>query len=155
MEELTFAVYGTPIGPVTVACEGGAVTALRFGSGHYVGPEKKTQLSDEVIRQLCQYLEGKRKGFDLPLAPKGTPFQLAVWEALRTIPYGETRSYADVAAQVGCPRACRAVGMANNRNPIAIIVPCHRVVGKGGGLVGYAGGLGLKKRLLTIEKTYK
>ena len=101
--------------------------------------------------QLDQYFAGARRAFDLPLAPQGTPFQQAVWAALRTIPYGETRSYLEIARQVGNPKACRAVGMANHRNPLAIVVPCHRVVGAGGQLTGYAGGLDVKRRLLDLE----
>lgn len=98
---------------------------------------------------------GRRRAFTLPLAPEGTPFQRAVWDALRTIPYGESRSYKQIAAQIGRPTACRAVGMANNRNPIAIVVPCHRVVGSGGTLVGYAGGLETKAYLLGLERENK
>lgn len=105
----------------------------------------------QAVRELEEYFAGTRRSFTLPLAPAGTPFQQAVWNALRTIPYGETRSYGQIAAQIGRPKACRAVGMANNRNPIAIVVPCHRVVGSTGALVGYAGGLSVKERLLTLE----
>ena len=94
---------------------------------------------------------GRRKVFDLPLAPEGTPFQQEVWALLRTIPYGSTLSYGQVAAALGRPRAARAVGLANNRNPIPIIIPCHRVVGSGGQLTGYAGGLGRKRFLLELE----
>ena len=90
----------------------------------------------------------------MPLAARGTPFQLRVWAALRQIPYGETRTYADIAAAVGCPRGFRAVGMANNKNPIAIITPCHRVIGKGGALVGFGGGLETKQKLLELEASH-
>ncbi len=89
--------------------------------------------------------------FDLPLEPAGTEFQKSVWVALQAIPYGETRSYGDMARQIGNPKACRAVGMANNRNPISIVIPCHRVIGADGSLVGYGGGLDLKQKLLTLE----
>ncbi len=105
----------------------------------------------EVKRQLNEYFRGERKTFDLPLALCGTPFQLKVWEALQTIPYGDTRSYKEIAIQVGSPKGCRAVGMANNKNPIPIIIPCHRVVGGNGKLVGYAGGLDKKEYLLEVE----
>ncbi|MGH9302503.1 MAG: methylated-DNA--[protein]-cysteine S-methyltransferase [Acidimicrobiales bacterium] len=104
-----------------------------------------------VSEQLAQYFAGERRTFDLPLAPRGTPFQMSVWSALGTIGYGQTRTYGQVAAQVGNPKASRAVGMANNRNPIAIIVPCHRVIGATGNLTGYGGGLDNKKLLLDLE----
>ena len=114
-----------------------------------------TPLLKEAFRQLDEYLDGKRQGFDLPLAPQGTPFQQKVWQALQTIPYGETRSYKQIAEQIGNPLGCRAVGMANNKNPIGIIIPCHRVIGANGKLVGYAGGLDLKTQLLNLEKKNK
>ena len=101
--------------------------------------------------QISEYLAGRRREFDLPLKAAGTDFQRKVWEVLSSIPYGERRSYKQVAAQVGNPRAVRAVGMANNRNPLPIVVPCHRVVGSDGKLVGYAGGLGIKEFLLGLE----
>lgn len=101
--------------------------------------------------QLSEYFAGRLTQFDLPLAPQGTEFQLRVWRALRDIPYGTTESYGSVAARTGNPRAGRAVGMANNRNPIAIVVPCHRVIGANGALVGYGGGLSMKQWLLTHE----
>ena len=102
--------------------------------------------------QLSEYFAGARREFDLPLRLRGTQFQLAVWNALRAIPYGETRSYADIAAAVGNEKACRAVGMANHRNPVSIIVPCHRVIGKGGSLTGYGGGIDKKEFLLSLER---
>ena len=152
MKQRSFAVYDTAWGPVTVGCGENAVTQLHFGRRHCEGQEEKTALSDEVIRQLEEYLRGARRRFDLPLAPEGTSFQRSVWQALREIPYGQTRCYEEIAEAVGNPRACRAVGMANNKNPIAILIPCHRVVGKNGSLVGYAGGLELKKKLLRLEQ---
>lgn len=103
--------------------------------------------------QLGEYFAGKRKVFDLPLAPQGTGFQQAVWHALREIPYGETRSYGELAARVGRPGAARAVGAANGRNPISIIVPCHRVIGASGALTGYAGGMERKQWLLRHERS--
>jgi O-6-methylguanine DNA methyltransferase len=106
-----------------------------------------------AIRQLQEYLEGKRTDFDLELDLRGTPFQLEVWSALREIPYGETRSYAEIAERVGRPRAVRAVGTANGSNPLALVVPCHRVINAGGRLGGYGGGLDLKARLLAMEQT--
>jgi methylated-DNA-[protein]-cysteine S-methyltransferase len=105
-------------------------------------------------QQLQEYFSGSRHHFSVPLALRGTEFQLAAWDALQTIPYGQTVSYKAVAEQIERPKAMRAVGMANNRNPIAIIVPCHRVIGANGQLVGYAGGLDIKRWLLDHEKTY-
>lgn len=115
--------------------------------------EMRTPLSDETARQLEEYFQGTRKTFDLPLRMNGTEFQKQVWEALLTIPYGETRSYSELAEQIGRPKAARAVGMANHRNPIAILVPCHRVIGKNGSLTGYAGGIDKKEMLLELEKS--
>lgn len=107
----------------------------------------------DAIRQIVDYLEGKRVAFELPLDLRGTPFQLRVWNALLDIPYGETRSYADVARAVGNPAAVRAVGAANGANPVALVVPCHRVIESGGKLGGYGGGLPLKRRLLAMEQS--
>ena len=109
-------------------------------------------LQREVDKQMREYFEGKRKEFDLPLRPEGTVFQKKVWNALLEIPFGETRSYQDIANAVGSPKACRAVGMANHQNPIIIVIPCHRVIGKSGKLVGYGGGLSMKEKLLLLEK---
>jgi methylated-DNA-[protein]-cysteine S-methyltransferase len=104
-----------------------------------------------ATRQLQEYFDGRRTTFDLPLDATGTPFQLKVWEALRTIPFGETRSYAEIARQIGRPRAVRAVGAANGRNPVSIVTPCHRVIGSTGSLTGFAAGLDTKARLLAFE----
>ncbi len=108
-------------------------------------------LLSEAVRQIEEYFAGTRRTFDLPTAPEGTAFQRAVWEALRRIPYGQTCTYRQIAEAIGRPAACRAVGMANHRNPIAIVIPCHRVVGADGSLTGYAGGLEVKARLLELE----
>lgn len=116
--------------------------------------EKETSLIAEAVSQLSAYFEGRLKTFDLPLDMSGTPFQMKTWEALKTIPYGETRSYGDIARQIGQPKACRAVGMANHNNPVAIVVPCHRVIGSDGSLTGYGGGLPIKRQLLDLEKRY-
>ncbi len=113
--------------------------------------QKNTPLIALAKSQLEEYFQGARKTFDLPLQPAGTPFQKKVWDALCTIPYGETRSYKEIALQIHNPRGCRAVGMANNRNPIMIVIPCHRVIGSNGSLVGYAGGLDIKEWLLQHE----
>ena len=111
----------------------------------------ETPLIKKAAGQIEEYLDGKRKKFSLPLEMHGTEFQMDVWRALQTIPYGETRSYKEIAELVRRPKAVRAVGMANHRNPISIIVPCHRVIGHNGNLTGYGGGLPLKRRLLELE----
>ena len=140
-----------------MAEEGGKITRLYLraqdvpaGSG-----QEQTPVLQEALRQLGEYFDGTRKVFDLPLQPRGTAFQQRVWRALCDIPYGQTRSYTHLAAQIGRPKACRAVGMANHKNPIPILIPCHRVVGADGSLTGYAGGLAMKKALLDLESKYK
>ena len=140
----------SPLGFLTVTEENGAVTALSFGGTREMPPP--TPLLREACRQLTAYFSGSLRTFDLPLSPRGTPFQTAVWQALCAIPYGEKRTYGEIAAAIGRPNACRAVGMACHVNPIAIVMPCHRVVGKGGSLTGYAGGLAAKQFLLPIEQ---
>ena len=146
----------SPVGPLRlVVDDAGALTHLLFASEEEVARapgEPPGSCLDEVERQLRAYFAGEREDFDVPLRPVGTPFQLAVWEALRAIPYAETRSYGQQAAAIGRPRAIRAVGAANGRNPISIIVPCHRVVGADGGLTGYGGGIAQKRRLLDHER---
>jgi len=133
--------------------KGGAITGVFFGTKPPVDFVKaETPVIKKAAAQIEEYLSGKRKKFTLPLVMHGTEFQLAVWRALQDIPYGETRSYREIAAAIGRPKAVRAVGMANNRNPISIIVPCHRVIGHDGSLVGYGGGLPLKQRLLELEQ---
>ena len=116
-------------------------------------PEGETALTLQAAAELDEYFAGQRKTFTVPLSPHGTPFQLAVWEALRAIPYGGTRTYGEIAAAVGRPKAARAVGMANHDNPLLIVTPCHRVVGKNGSLTGFACGLEVKRRLLELEGT--
>jgi len=110
---------------------------------------------DWAQRELEEYFAGRRRDFSVPLSIKGTPFQRAVWRALVDIPYAETRSYAEIAKTIGNPKACRAVGMANNKNPLPVFIPCHRVIGAGGKLTGYAGGLGNKRILLDLEERNK
>jgi len=106
-----------------------------------------------AMQQLAEYFDGSRKQFDLPLDFEGTIFQKSVWAALLRIPYGETRTYAQIAIEIGNPNATRAVGAANGKNPLSIIVPCHRVIGSSGGLTGFAGGLGIKRQLLDLERS--
>lgn len=115
----------------------------------------ETVLLKRANKQLQEYFSGKRKIFDLPLAPSGTEFQQKVWSSLQKIPYGKTNSYKEIAESIGNIKAARAVGMANNKNPILILIPCHRVIGANGKLVGYAGGLEVKEKLLKIEKQNK
>lgn len=139
----------SPIGWLTLSEKDTSLARLDFGR---IGKETPgSGLLTEAARQLEEYFAGSRTAFDLPLAPEGTPFQQKVWQALRAIPYGKTSSYADIARAAGCPKGFRAVGMANNRNPIPIIIPCHRVIGSDGSLTGYAGGLPAKRFLLSLE----
>ncbi len=153
--EQTYFTYPTSLGPMTVASDGTAVTHVLFGTHVLEGRAAPSELTNRTANELQEYLAGKRTAFDIPLAPAGTEFQRAVWKALQNIPYGQTRSYADIAAVVGNPKATRAVGSANNRNPIAVLIPCHRVVGANGKLTGYAGGLALKQRLLDLERAHR
>lgn len=113
-----------------------------------------TELLSMATIQLDEYFQGKRTTFSLPFKLTGTPFQLAVWKELQNIPYGQTTSYKEIAQKINKPKACRAVGMANNKNPLPIIIPCHRVIGSNGKLIGYAGGLKLKNCLLELEKSH-
>lgn len=146
--------HQTPCGPVVIAENGAAITHISLGTMHH--PSNTTGESSPLLAQaaaqLDEYFQGRRHAFDLPLAPQGTAFEQSVWNALQTIPYGETRSYADMARQIGNPTACRAIGRANGRNPIGIVIPCHRVIGANGALTGYAGGLGIKQYLLELEQ---
>ena len=142
--------YETGLGSVTFIEEDGALLAISMQRS-LDGVEKETSLTKEAYAQLSEYLNGKRKTFDLPFKMRGTQFQLQVWNALLDIPYGETRSYKQIAEAIGNPKAVRAVGMANNRNPLLIIVPCHRIIGKNGSLVGYGEGLDKKEFLLRLE----
>ena len=144
--------YKTKLGSVTIVEEGGALLAITTHRT-YEGIKQETPLINEAYRQLSEYLLGERKRFDLPLNPQGTVFQQQVWKALCDIPYGETRSYKQIAEAIGNPKAVRAVGMANNRNPLLIVVPCHRVIGANGKLVGYAAGIEKKEFLLKLEKS--
>ncbi len=146
--------YDYPIGRIGIAEEDGYIIRIFFANEKCPANFEiaKTPLIEKAATQLDEYFDGKRRKFDLPLHLPGTDFQRACWTALQTIPWGETRSYKDIALQIGNPKAVRAVGMANNRNPIPIIVPCHRVIGSDGSLTGYGGGLPAKQYLLDIEK---
>lgn len=142
-----------PLGALTLSECNGFLTGITWDARELTHPAD-TPLLREAIRQLAAYFKGELKRFELPLAPTGTPFQQQVWRALQEIPYGETATYSDIARRIGRPQAVRAVGMANHRNPIAIVVPCHRVIGKNGHLTGYAGGLAVKSRLLQTEAAF-
>ncbi|MBE5802515.1 MAG: methylated-DNA--[protein]-cysteine S-methyltransferase [Clostridiales bacterium] len=146
----------SPIGPLTLIEQDGALCAICFDG---VAPAdarlEKTALLAQAETELTAYFCGQRKFFSLPLRLNGTDFQRRCWNALLCVPYGETRSYSQQAEMAGSPHAVRAVGMANHRNPIPIIVPCHRIIGKNGQLTGYAGGISVKEWLLTLEKAHK
>lgn len=145
--------YNTPIGEIGIAEENGAITNVFFGNTVKPGSYELTQtpLLKDALAQLMEYFAGSRKEFVLKLAPGGTAFEQAVWNSLMHIPYGQTRSYADIARAVNRPNACRAVGRANARNPISLFIPCHRVVGSNHSLTGYAGGIAAKEYLLRLE----
>lgn len=155
-----FCYYNAEIGLVRIIENGHAITEITLlKTPVEAGITRQLKLKDEVETQLLKiaaeqlrdYLAGNRQLFDLPLEPQGTEFQKSVWNALLAIPYGEIRSYKQMAQAIDNPKACRAVGMANNKNPILIVIPCHRVIGSDGSLVGYGGGLELKEKLLKLE----
>lgn len=148
------AIYHAPVGDIQLDWEDGAVTALKRADADALAGEPN-ELTERVFRQLDEYLAGTRREFDFPYRLCGTPFQEKVWAALRDIPYGETRSYKDIAEAIGHPKAFRAVGMANHANPIFIAIPCHRVIGANRSLVGYGGGLDMKQALLELEKAHR
>jgi methylated-DNA-[protein]-cysteine S-methyltransferase len=149
-------VVPSPIGPLALVREDGALVRLAMSPPAELDPEELGEASDagfdDVVRQLDEYFAGERTAFDLALRPAGSDFELAVWGQLNRIPYGETRSYGYVAKAVGEPGGAQAVGAANGRNPLAIVVPCHRVIGAGGSLVGFGGGLPRKRFLLDLEQ---
>ena len=145
----------SPVGTLRLSEENGALTELLFEAWDGKTPKAETELLRVAQRELREYFAGERREFTLPLSPKGTPFQRRVWDALLTIPYGETRSYGEIAALAGSPKASRAVGAANHRNPISIFIPCHRVIGADGSLTGYGGGLEVKRALLELEQNKK
>jgi methylated-DNA-[protein]-cysteine S-methyltransferase len=148
--------YQTDIGKIGIAESDDAITdvCLREEEVPEDAVVRETALLEEAGRQLQEYFAGKRKEFTLPLAPAGTEFMLQVWDSLCAIPYGETRSYREIAESIGNRNAARAVGLANNRNPVPIFIPCHRVIGADGKLTGYSGGLQIKERLLELERRH-
>jgi methylated-DNA-[protein]-cysteine S-methyltransferase len=156
----------SPVGPLTLAMTARGICYIDFGAGeraqmnlkvwtyrrfHTVRLERKDRELEPAALQLKEYFDGNRRQFDLPIDLYGTPFQLRVWRELQSIPFGEVRSYKEVARAIGAPKAVRAVGGANNKNPVPILVPCHRVIGSNGSLVGYGGGLSIKEHLLKLE----
>ena len=142
----------TPIGDICILEENNKIIGLTLDNEKYCYTEKNTEILNETEKQLNEYFWGKRKKFNVPINPKGTEFQKQVWNELLKIPYGQTKSYSDIAKNIKNPLAYRAVGLANNKNPIPIIIPCHRIIGKHGNLTGYRDGLLLKAFLLNLEK---
>jgi methylated-DNA-[protein]-cysteine S-methyltransferase len=148
-------IHDSPVGPLTLISDGAALLRLDFENPKYpvaACPRGSDRVLALARRELDRYFVGKLKVFETPVAPRGTPFQMQVWQALRIIPYGATRSYGQQAAVIGRPNAQRAVGLANGKNPIAIIIPCHRVIGANGSLTGFGGGIGRKRLLLDLEQ---
>ena len=154
---INYDIYSTGFGDLGIAADERGLVTLHFHTSERpmrAAPDwqrRSSELTDRAARQLGEYFAGERREFDLPLNPRGTDFQRRVWDALLRIPYGETRSYRQQAESLGDLKAIRAVGRANGANPIAVVVPCHRVIGADGSLTGYAGGLDIKARLLTLE----
>lgn len=154
--QILYTVIDTPLGCLLVAGSPNGLTRINFQAGtQAITPPESWREQPaafvEATRQLQAYFHGDLRQFDLPLAPQGTAFQLQVWQAMQAIPYGGTATYAELARQVGRPQSARAVGGASSRNPLPVVVPCHRVVGSDGSLTGYAGGLHLKQALLDLE----
>ncbi len=148
----TFYDYDTKIGKIFIEADGGSLTRISFLE--ISGTKLETPLIKRTFLELEEYFDGKRKSFDISLKIEGTKFQKSVWNALMTIPYGETMSYKDIAKLIGNEKASRAVGMANNKNKLPIIIPCHRVIASNGDLTGYAGGIEIKEKLLNLEKAF-
>lgn len=140
----------SPLGPLTLTASENALLSLDFGDTRTSG-DTPSPILEQAVRELAEYFAGTRKDFTIPLSPAGTPFQQKVWAALLTIPYGRTASYGEIAAKINKPGGAVAVGQANSRNPIPILIPCHRVIGADGKLVGYTGGMHIKEALLAIE----
>jgi methylated-DNA-[protein]-cysteine S-methyltransferase len=153
-----YAKFLTPLGAVLATAEGGFVTSVNFIAAKYAPPLGKDWEEDphssplkNCAEQLADYFAGTRQRFDLPVAPRGTPFQERVWREIGRVPFGQTLTYSELASRAGAPGSARAAGAATGRNPISIVVPCHRIVGTDGSLTGYAGGLERKRKLLEIE----
>jgi methylated-DNA-[protein]-cysteine S-methyltransferase len=151
MDAMIYTHCDSPVGTLLLARNNEGLTAISFDGAPETEWTRDDRAFDDVRAQLRAYFAKELRAFDLPLAPRGTPFQLAVWRTLREIPYGETRSYTQIANAVGRPSAVRAVGAANGANPLPIVVPCHRVIGANGSLTGFGGGLTAKRFLLDLE----
>jgi methylated-DNA-[protein]-cysteine S-methyltransferase len=147
--------YESPIGTLCLEEDDDFIVGLYLDDGADGMNSHETALLEKTVRELSEYFAGRRTSFDIPVRASGTVFQEKVWEQLRHIPYGETRSYGDIAKAAGNPKAARAVGHANNRNPVMILIPCHRVIGADGSLVGFGGGIAVKKYLLDLESQHK
>ena len=147
-----FAIYNTKIGYLKISYIENKITRIAKESPPILDFGKRSDLSDDAIEQIDEYLEGKRRTFSFPIFIEGTEFQKKVWRQISMIPYGKTASYKHIAELIGNPKAARAIGNANNKNPLAIIIPCHRIIGANGNLTGYAWGLETKAKLLDIEK---
>lgn len=157
--QISYFNWMSPLGSLRIIGSAAGLRAIRFKEREKLTPPQADWRYEEepfhaVIEQLREYFAGKRFDFEVPLAPPGTPFQQQAWDGLQKIPYGETISYAELARRIGRPKAVRAVGAANGANPIPIIIPCHRVIGSTGSLVGYGGGLDIKKALLALEREH-
>ncbi|HWT17250.1 MAG TPA: methylated-DNA--[protein]-cysteine S-methyltransferase [Patescibacteria group bacterium] len=155
MNAIRYDLIDSPIGTLAAAADERGLRWLLFPQNRHEpardGWQRDTAPFTELRRQLAAYFAGELRDFDLPLTPQGTPFQQSVWAALRTIPYGETRSYRDQALAIGNPKGVRAVGLANGRNPLPIVIPCHRVIGADGSMTGFGGGIDTKRFLLDLE----
>ena len=147
---IKYSYFDSEIGIIKIGVSDGAVCEI--GIADCPRGSAPSVLADRAFKEISEYLRGKRKAFDFPIAPKGTDFQRKVWSALREIPYGETKTYGEIAAYIGSPKAARAVGNACNKNPLLLAVPCHRVLGANGSLTGFAAGIEVKERLLLLEK---
>lgn len=156
MNDFKYALYPSKFGTIKIGYKDNAITEIQLANkDDLIDKSVVSEISDKAFKQIEEYLNGKRKEFNFNYELIGTEFQKSVWKALCDIPYGDTRTYKDIATSVGNPKASRAVGMANNKNPIAMAVPCHRVIGANGKLVGYAGGLDMKSQLLEMESKNK
>ena len=155
-DHTSFTTLASPVGPLTLVAEGDDLVGLYFAQGPIASTPEATWVRDDrrlrpAVMQLEEYFAGKRTRFELPLAPRGTAFQKAVWNQLLRIPFGETTTYGEIARALGKPAACRAVGGANHHNPLSIVIPCHRVIGADGSMTGYGGHVSNKRRLLELE----
>lgn len=147
-----YATFQSILGPIQISYDEEAVIGICWKAGKEKDLGTQTELTRMAQQQLEEYFSGKRKNFSFPYKIAGSEFQQTVWNALLTIPYGETRTYQDIARRIGAPKAARAVGMANRKNPLMIVIPCHRVLGAAGGLTGYAGGLEIKSKIISMER---